>query len=117
VTAKCDVTSWDDQVALFALGHSTFGSIDIVLPNAGINEIGLMVDVSPPDDGPDRPTPPDLTTLNVDLIGVLYTTRLALYYFDRDDRAYPGLRAICFTASMSTFYGANYGVMYGASKA
>lgn len=35
VSGKCDVTSWDDQKALFALGAKTFGNIDIVLPNAG----------------------------------------------------------------------------------
>lgn len=36
VSRKCDVTNWDDQVALFAAGAKTFGSIDIVLPNAGM---------------------------------------------------------------------------------
>lgn len=35
MSAKCDVTSWDDQVALFELGRKAYGNIDIVLPNAG----------------------------------------------------------------------------------
>lgn len=109
------MTSWDDQVALFELAIKTFGHIDIVLPNAGISEVGRFDHRL--EEETDRPTKPNLKTLEVDLIGVLYTTRLALWYFDHDEREEPGLRSICFTGSMSTFYGADFGVMYGASKA
>lgn len=115
VSGKCDVTSWDDQVALFELGFKKFGNIDIVLPNAGISEVGMFDHRL--EDGDGGPTKPNLKTLDVDLIGVLYTARLALWYFDQDKRDDPGLRCICFTGSMSSFYGADYGVMYGASKA
>jgi NAD(P)-dependent dehydrogenase (short-subunit alcohol dehydrogenase family) len=70
------------------------------------------------EDGPqDKPTKPNLKTLDIDLIGVLYTARIAMWYFVNDERENPGPRTICFTASMSSFYGANFGVMYGASKA
>lgn len=65
----------------------------------------------------DRPTKPDMRTLNIDLIGVLYTTRIALWYFYNDKREQPGLRSIAFTGSMSSFYGANFAVEYGAAKA
>jgi NADP-dependent 3-hydroxy acid dehydrogenase YdfG len=85
-----------------------------VLPNAGISEVGLLSDHA---GSGDRPTPPDMTTLEVDLIGVLYTTRLALWHFEKDTRVDPGLQCVCFTGSLSTFYGANNGPMYGASKA
>ncbi len=34
---KCDVTSWDEQVALFEAGYKKFGRIDFVVPNAGMN--------------------------------------------------------------------------------
>lgn len=107
--------------------------MDIVLPNAGelanphlpftptnttgVSEIGRF---DPAEDGPraagDKPTPPNLTTLDIDLTAVLYTTRLALWHFERDDRVDPGLRAIAFTGSMSSFFGSD-GVMYGAAKA
>jgi NAD(P)-dependent dehydrogenase (short-subunit alcohol dehydrogenase family) len=114
VSRRCDVTNWDDQVALFAAGAQAFGSIDIVLPNAGINEMGRF---DPRDDGDvTKLTKPNLKTLDVDLTGVLYTTRIALWYFVNDKRADPGVRAIVFTGSMSTFYGSE-GVMYGAAKA
>lgn len=36
VHARCDVTSWESQLALFDLGFSRFGAIDAVLPNAGV---------------------------------------------------------------------------------
>ncbi|WOO76491.1 putative oxidoreductase [Vanrija pseudolonga] len=116
VSGKCDVTSWDDQKALFALGAKTFGNIDIVLPNAGVTELHPF-DPSQLTDQDAGPTPPNLTTLNIDLIGVLYTTRLALWYFEyHDKREDPGLRAITLTGSMSSFYG-SYGVNYSVAKA
>lgn len=114
VSAKCDVTSWDDQVALFETGAKAFGNIDVVLPNAGVSEIGRF---DPRLDGDaSKLTKPNMKTIDIDLIGVLYTTRIALWYFINDKRADPGLRSIVFTGSMSTFYGSD-GVGYGVAKA
>lgn len=97
----------------------TFKQIDIVLPNAGVSEIGLFDQRMEEQFGvpQDRPVKPNLKTLDIDLIGVLYTTRIALWYYYNDKRETPGLRAVAFTGSMSSFYGATMGVMYGASKA
>jgi NAD(P)-dependent dehydrogenase (short-subunit alcohol dehydrogenase family) len=96
-----------------------FGSIDIVLPNAGVSEIGRFDQRMEEDGIQDRPTKPNLKTLEIDLIAVMYTTRIALWYFanDQRDADKQGLRAIAFTGSMSTFYGATMGVQYGAAKA
>lgn len=118
-TAVCDVTSWDSQLALFNLGMKTFKNIDIVLPNAGVSEIGRFDQRMEEEFGvaQDKPMPPNLKTLDIDLTGVLYTTRIALWCFYNDKREDPGLRAIAFTGSMSSFYGATMGVMYGAAKA
>lgn len=117
-TGICDVTSWESQLALFALGIKTFKNIDIVLPNAGVAEIGRFDQRLEEEYGvaQDKPVKPNLKTLDIDLTGVLYTTRIALWYFYNDKRQDPGLRSIAFTGSMSSFYGANMGVMYGASK-
>lgn len=116
VSGACDVTSWEQQVALFAAGARRFGGIDVVLPNAGVSEIGRF---DPRLDGggdASKLTKPNMTTIDIDLIGVLYTTRIALWYFINDTRAEPGLRSIVFTGSMSTFYGSD-GVAYGVAKA
>lgn len=112
VAQKCDVTSWEDQLSLFKAGKDKFGSIDIVLPNAGVSEIGNF---DPRAEGNEL-SKPNMTTLDIDLTAVLYTTRIALWYFANDGRKDPGLRGVVFTGSMSTFYGSE-GVMYGAAKA
>lgn len=113
VSRRCDVTSWDDQVALFEAGFAKFGAIDIVLPNAGVSEVGRF---DPRQEDVTRLTKPNLTTLDIDLVAVMYTTRIALWYFANDRRRDPGLRSVVFTGSMSSFYGSE-GVMYGAAKA
>lgn len=103
-------------MALFELGRKAYGRVDIVLPNAGVSEVGSF---DPRQDAdPTKLTPPNLTTLDIDLTGVLYTTRIALFHWTNDKRAASeiGLRAIVFTGSMSSFYGSD-GVMYGAAKA
>lgn len=113
------MTSWDSQLALFSLGMAKFGSIDIVLPNAGVSEVGRFDQRLEENSVQDKPTPPNLKTLEIDLIAVMYTTRIALWYFANDQREQDkmGLRAIAFTGSMSSFYGATMGVQYGAAKA
>lgn len=113
------MTSWDSQLSLFALGKKRFGAIDIVLPNAGVSEIGRFDQRLEEEFGvkQDEPVKPNLKTIDIDLIGVLYTARIALWYFSHDERDQQGLRALAFTGSMSSFYGATYGVNYGVSKA
>lgn len=37
---KCDVTSWDSQVAMFQHAVDTFGKVDVALANAGVSELG-----------------------------------------------------------------------------
>lgn len=63
------------------------------------------------------PTKPNFTTLDVDLIAPMYTARIALWHWLHDKRKDPGLRSMVFTGSMSSFYGSDQGVMYGAAKA
>lgn len=50
---KCDVTRWDDQVALFELAITRFGSVDIVVgvgtfwwPSPSIVDIAAQEDIS-----------------------------------------------------------------------
>ncbi|KAH0842477.1 short chain dehydrogenase/reductase family oxidoreductase [Fonsecaea pedrosoi] len=76
---RCDVTSWEDQLAMFklALSSSPRKSIDVVVANAGI---------SGPDDAftiedTDEPVKPQLKIVNIDLLGVMYTMKLARHYF------------------------------------
>lgn len=82
--ARCDVTSWDDQVNLFktAASMSPSGSVHHVIANAGI----AVADDVFTYDGPDYPTsPPNLKTIEINLHGALYTTKLALHSFMRQN--------------------------------
>ncbi|KAG4429643.1 hypothetical protein IFR05_014878 [Cadophora sp. M221] len=73
---KCDVSKWEDQVELFKTAASFTGKIDYVVANAGIcNE--------------NEPTEPNLKTIDVNLKGALYTTKLATHYFIKQNGQTP----------------------------
>lgn len=72
VAYKCDVTSWDEQLSLFRFAISTFNRIDIVVPNAGVSEIGTL-SAARAQAVNGIPTKPNLKTLEVNLIAVLYS--------------------------------------------
>jgi len=104
----CDVTDWDEQVALFeaaarlspvrnrpgsrscgesgsargAGGAVGEGEIDVVVPNAGIINAGesYRFENPRPDAATGRIPKPDTRTLEVNIVGVTYTTHLALHY-------------------------------------
>jgi len=111
VFSKCDVTSWDDQLKLFGTAEETFGVIDYVIPNAGVNEMGIF-SVKPLEAS--IPTKPTLMTLDVNLTGVLYTTRLGQYYLYKN-RHSKG-RALIFIGSMAGNIGLANAELYSASK-
>ncbi|KPI36884.1 5'-hydroxyaverantin dehydrogenase [Cyphellophora attinorum] len=82
-----DVTSWQSQVAFFkqAAALSPHGGIDTVVANAGIASAEEIAFVDPPDYANlDDPPPPKHQIMNVNLMGVLYTTELALSYLSRN---------------------------------
>jgi NAD(P)-dependent dehydrogenase (short-subunit alcohol dehydrogenase family) len=82
---KCDVTKWQDQVDMFheAVKLSPHGGIDCVVANAGIAD--TKVEFEHPQ-GLDAQSPPlpDLSCLNVNLTGVVYTAHLAMYYLQKN---------------------------------
>lgn len=87
----CDVTSWASQVAFFkeAVQLSPTGELDAVLANAGISDqygtiTGKGFENPTGLDGP-APPAPSLTCLQVNLIGVLYTAHLALFWLQQNN--------------------------------
>lgn len=73
--------SWSDQLAVFkaALSHSPSKGIDIVIANAGIAAVDEIFEL---DEG-DEPKEPPLNVVKVNFIGYMYTTKLALHYFNK----------------------------------
>jgi NAD(P)-dependent dehydrogenase (short-subunit alcohol dehydrogenase family) len=68
---QCDVSSWESQAAVFKKVFTEQGQIDIVFANAGITEKGTLLPEND-GDGSKEPSKPDLSTLNVNLVGVMY---------------------------------------------
>jgi NAD(P)-dependent dehydrogenase (short-subunit alcohol dehydrogenase family) len=77
---RTNVTSWADQVALFAHAakFSPSGHIHYVVANAGIIKNDEIFAKS---ESLDPEKPPELSTIDVNINGTLYTAKLAMHYF------------------------------------
>jgi len=64
---KCDISSWNEQKLAFEQIYDELGSVDIVFANAGVGELGKFVE----DEA--EPTKPNLRTVDINLIGTLYS--------------------------------------------
>ena len=110
---KVNVTSWDDQCRLFEVAQSSYGSVDIVIPNAGIGESGRFGTVKF-ENG--KPVQPNLFTLDVNLKGALYTAHLAQHYMITAEKHEGDLKSIIFMGSMASWVALPGSVQYAASK-
>lgn len=89
--AKCahvDAADWNSQVKAFSQAVADFGRIDYVYPIAGIGE-RRWIPNDPAASGFERP---DLSAIDVDLTGVLYTVGLAVQQFRRQEPGKHGFR-------------------------
>lgn len=83
-----NATDWDSQVGAFQKAVDTFGHLDYVFPIAGIGERKAIRN-DPNHKGWQKP---DLTVIDVDLNGVLYTSYLALQQMRRQEKGSDGIR-------------------------
>ncbi|KAL2141388.1 hypothetical protein VTI28DRAFT_2474 [Corynascus sepedonium] len=114
---KCDVSSWQDQASAFEDVFQKHGALDTVLANAGISEQGVTTAI---DLREETPTEPRLKVLNINLLGVIYSVKLASHYMNKKPTFEPhgasrGL-IIC-TASNAGLYPFPTAPLYAASKA
>ena len=86
----CDVTDWQSQVQFFkdAIRVSPHGGIDTVVANAGIVDLAPTIETPRGLDTP-NPSPPNLSVLDVNLKGVLYTSHLALFHLAKNPFSAP----------------------------
>ncbi|TFK53762.1 putative short chain dehydrogenase/reductase [Heliocybe sulcata] len=105
---QCDVSLYESQAAAFKAAFNEAGRIDVVIANAGLSAESREPYLA--ERGPDEPPP--LTTLNVNLYGVMYSTHLAVHYIRKGGR---GGSILC-TASMAGIYPFSVCPVYAASK-
>ncbi|KAJ5239679.1 hypothetical protein N7468_004298 [Penicillium chermesinum] len=96
-----DVTQWESQREMFMQTEKLFGRIDHVFANAGIRPTPEFLEFNVDDAGAFQP--PNLKTINVNLIGPIYTTHLACAYFAKfAAEKIPAAASIVLTASASS---------------
>ncbi|KAJ5166260.1 short chain dehydrogenase/reductase [Penicillium canariense] len=111
----CDVSSWESQAAAFERIYAQQGQVDIVFANAGISKEGNLLPAKS-DTGPSRP---NLTTMNVNLVGVIYTVHLAAYYMYKNEARDPSASSnglIVCTASNAGLYPFPVAPLYATTK-
>lgn len=86
---QVDVADWESQRKAFEQVVQNFGRVDLVFPIAGIGEREGWIPNDPKATGF---TKPDLTALDVNLNGALYTTSLAIQQMRRQDKDESGFR-------------------------
>ncbi|GAA6037964.1 hypothetical protein JCM8097_009512 [Rhodosporidiobolus ruineniae] len=109
----CDVSNWYSQVDMFRHAHNTFGQIDVVVANAGIgdNDIPLLDETLTDMDEPEKPL---LRCLHIDMIGVIYTAKLAFYHLRRS--LVSDVKAFVAVCSVSSYFAFPTQPLYAASK-
>ncbi|KAI4666957.1 uncharacterized protein J4E88_010378 [Alternaria novae-zelandiae] len=94
---KADVTSWKEQLDIFKAAEQKYGKIDHAFANAGIGKSTSFLEEDVDENG--DLLPPKMNTINVNLVGVMYTVKLAIHYLKKN----PNGGSIVMTASGSSF--------------
>jgi len=112
---KCDVVNWEDQVAMFkaAVANSPSKSCDVVIANAGV---GGHDDLAKLDDPNEEPVKPSLKTLDINLLAVTYTAKLAIHFFRRQAVREDRDRCLILQSSLAGYLDLVGSPLYNASK-
>ncbi|PWY91645.1 putative short chain dehydrogenase/ reductase [Aspergillus sclerotioniger CBS 115572] len=112
----CNATTWDDQVRLFqaAVSLSPTGRISYVVANAGIHRPDEVFQYE------QEPKKPDLSIIDTNIHGPLYTAKLAAHYFIRQNGQTPTPEqedtCLVLIGSGAAFLDCPRGPQYSASK-
>lgn len=110
---RTDVSSWDDQAALFKAAWDKWGRIDFHAANAGIADREQMFGPTGVPGDESTPRKPNVQTIEVDLLGPVYGTWLAVHYFRRN----PGSGGrVVITSSPAGLYPMAQQPQYAAAK-
>ncbi|KZT20704.1 NAD(P)-binding protein [Neolentinus lepideus HHB14362 ss-1] len=114
VFRPCNVLEWSDLVSLFEFAIQSYGSIDIVVPMAGVGEAGRPFETVVLANA--LPQKPNLRTIEINFIAVINTTHLALHYLKKRTPRESHPKSIVLMASMSSWQAIPGAPLYSAAK-
>lgn len=97
---KCNVASYDQQAQAFQKVFDKWGRIDALLMNAGIVDRSSVY-ILKHRGSKEIPPAPDVVTTNVDYLGVVYGTQLAIHFMRQNPT--PGGQIVA-TASIAAVH-------------
>ncbi|KAL3484346.1 hypothetical protein BJX62DRAFT_244034 [Aspergillus germanicus] len=110
--SKADISSWASQRALFISTFEKFGSVDCVVANAAMPEKSdFLWEDKLDEDG--ELEEPNLTLIDVNIKGTLFTAKLALHYFGKNPKSGG---AFVVTGSAAGYFGGMPIAKYATSK-
>jgi NAD(P)-dependent dehydrogenase (short-subunit alcohol dehydrogenase family) len=80
-----DVSNWTSVLTAFEKVFEEFGSIDVVFANAGVHSFEDLLEDNVDDTG--HLCAPSTKSLEINLFGVLYTTKAAIHFFKRSPKS------------------------------
>jgi NAD(P)-dependent dehydrogenase (short-subunit alcohol dehydrogenase family) len=108
---KVDVSEWESVRNLFVQAQACFNRLDHVFVNAGVGPTTDFLDETLDESG--QLAAPNMRTMNVNLTSAIYTLRLAVHFFRKEDTTHA--KSIVLTASASSFQ--NFSAAdYGTAK-
>ncbi|KAK3305568.1 uncharacterized protein B0T15DRAFT_202112 [Chaetomium strumarium] len=118
---QCNVVSWDEQAAAFKAAFREHGGrLDVVVANAGVSEQGATTLVrlgAEEEEEEAEPARPKMTTVEVNLVGAIYSVNLAVHYMNKKPKTEAGSRgSIICTASNAGLYPFPIAPLYATSK-
>jgi NAD(P)-dependent dehydrogenase (short-subunit alcohol dehydrogenase family) len=109
---KVDVSEWESVRSLFVQAQACFNRIDHVFVNAGVGPTTNFLDETLDESG--QLAAPNMRTMNINLTGVIYTLRLTVHFFRKEEDT-AAAKSIVLAASASSFQ--NFGAAdYGTAK-
>lgn len=96
-----------------AIANSPSKGVDIVVANAGISGVDSMFKLDDPQSDPEKP---DLKILDINLYGVMYTTKLAFHYFQKNPMDDDHDKCLVIQASLAGYLDIPGAIQYQASK-
>ncbi|KAF2662796.1 NAD(P)-binding protein [Lophiostoma macrostomum CBS 122681] len=107
----CDTASYSDQLQLFAAADSIFGSIDVVVANAGMAIHKDIFEASS-----DITIEPSMKEVAVNLTGAIFTARIGMHYLRKNKSKSGGKGDLVLVSSIAGFKESGGLATYTASK-